>query len=393
VRQAEHAMPRIPLAYHNLRHNLVRSLVAIVGVTFAVVLMFMQLGFLEAVKASATVFYDALDFDICIHSRDYDYFSDPRTFPRTRLTMARETPGVAAAAGLWVGMFGWRSPTSGAARAVLVLGLPPEEPVYREPAMQSLVRQMLARPQAMLVDSQTRRDYGPRKGTQFSPADVGQTIEINGRQMQIAGIYTQGTGLSAGGAALMSERDFRRVMPQFPRGGVSLGLVRVERGQDVQQVARELRRRLPDDVEVETRAEVLASDVHHWVRETNYGLIFQSGVLVAFVVGTAIVYQVLASEVSSLIREYATLKAMGYNNAFLASVMVQQALLVALLAFVVGAVLAEGLYAITRAGARIPIFMTPGNLLLVLVLTVILCIASGLAAIRKAFHADPADLF
>jgi len=386
-------MSRTPLAVHNLRHNLVRSLVAIVGVTFAVVLMFMQLGFLEAVKASATVFYDALDFDICIHSPDYDYFSDPRSFPRSRLKMARQTPGVAAASGLWVGMFGWRSPTSGEARAVLVLGLPPEEAVYRSSSRQALVQQTLARPQAMLVDSLTRHDYGPLVGARFSAADVGQTVEINGRPMRIAGIYTQGTGLSAGGAALLSERDFLRDMPQFPAGQVSLGLVRVARGRNVEQVARELRQRLPDDVEVQTRAEILARDVHHWVRETNYGLIFQSGVLVALVVGAAIVYQVLASEVSSLIREYATLKAMGYNNAFLASVMVQQALLVALLAFVVGALLAEALYSITRAGARIPISMTAGNLLLVLVLTVILCTASGLAAIRKAFRADPADLF
>jgi putative ABC transport system permease protein len=386
-------MSRTPLAFHNLRHNLVRSAVAIVGVTFAVVLRFMQRGLLEAVKASATVFYDALDFDICIHSRDYDYFSDPRTFPRSRLTMARETPGVAAAAGLWVGMLGWRSPASGEARAVLVLGLPPNEPVYRIRAMRLLVREMLAQPRAILVDSLTRHDYGPRSGARFGQADIGQKIEINGRQMTIAGIFTQGTGLSAGGAALMSERDFLRVLPQMPADCVSLGLVRVARGHDVEQVARALRQRLPDDVEVETRGEILASDVHHWVRETNYGLIFQSGVLVAFVVGTAIVYQVLASEVSSLIREYATLKAMGYSNGFLASVMVQQALLVALLAFAVGALLAEALYEVTRAGARIPIYMTPGNLLLVLLLTVVLCITSGLAAIRKAFHADPADLF
>src|SRR5437762_11818476 len=90
------------LAWHNLWHQPVRSGVAIVGVTFAAVLMFMQLGFLEAVKASATVIYDVLDFDVCIRSRDYDYFSDPRTLDRSRMADAEGVRGVANVAPLLV---------------------------------------------------------------------------------------------------------------------------------------------------------------------------------------------------------------------------------------------------------------------------------------------------
>src|SRR6187402_1749737 len=83
--RCEDSTVTIPLAWHNLWHQPVRSGVAIVGVTFAAVLMFMQLGFLEAVKASATVIYDVLDFDICLRSRDYDRFNDPRSFDRALL--------------------------------------------------------------------------------------------------------------------------------------------------------------------------------------------------------------------------------------------------------------------------------------------------------------------
>jgi putative ABC transport system permease protein len=154
-----------------------------------------------------------------------------------------------------------------------------------------------------------------------------------------------------------------------------------------------LRMTLPEDVEVLTRDEVLESEIRHWVWETNYGLIFQSGVLVAVVVGTAIVYQVLASEVTSRMPEYATLKAIGYNNAYLVRVMVEQSLLLALAAFFAGWVISAVLYQITAVGAQIPIRMTSVNLLLVLALTAALCIISGLAAIRKAYRADPAELF
>jgi putative ABC transport system permease protein len=122
-------------------------------------------------------------------------------------------------------------------------------------------------------------------------------------------------------------------------------------------------------------------------------LIFQSGVLVAVVVGTAIVYQVLSSEVTSRMPEYATLKAMGYSNAYLARIMCEQALLLSLIAFSIAWLLSAVLYQITAVGAQIPIRMTLANCLLVLVLTTALCLISGLAAIRKAFQADPAELF
>src|SRR5438874_3523351 len=115
---------KTPLAWHNLLHQPVRSGVAVVGVTFAAVLMFMQLGFLEAVKASATVTYDILRFDICVRSRDYARLSDARSFDRARLHQALEVPGVASATPLSVGMFSWRNPKTGEPRAILALGVP-----------------------------------------------------------------------------------------------------------------------------------------------------------------------------------------------------------------------------------------------------------------------------
>ena len=101
------------------------------------------------------------------------------------------------------------------------------------------------------------------------------------------------------------------------------GLVTVSPTSDPRIVAQRLQSTLPEDIEALTRDEVLSSEIMHWVWETNYGLIFQSGVLVAVIVGMAIVYQVLASEVASRMPEYATLKAMGYDNAYLVRVMVE----------------------------------------------------------------------
>jgi putative ABC transport system permease protein len=381
-----------PLAWHNLLHSKVRSGVAIAGVTFAIVLMFMQLGFLEAVKISATLIYDVLDFDICLRSRDYNRFTDARTFPLQRLNQAEGIAGVTGAAPLMVGIFSWRNPYNFEERAVLAIGVPADETVYRDETQQ-LIDQHLRQAGTLLVDTKTRREFGPKNGFRFGPADHGVQVEINSRALTIADDFTRGAGLSAGGAILLNRREFLRCAPFLSQDDVNLGLIKIDQAQDASTLARQVEQALPDDVEAVTRQDALDWEVHHWVWETNFGLIFQSGVLVAVIVGTAIVYQVLASDVARLMPEYATLKAMGYGNWYLISVMVQQALLLAIVSYALGVAVAQGLYVVTAAGAQIPVRMTAANVLLVFFLAVTMCVISGLAAVRKAFRADPADLF
>lgn len=381
------------LAWHNLLHNKVKTSVAIAGVVFAIVLMFMQLGFLEAVKVSATLIYDVLDFDICIRSKDYLHLSDARLFPRQRLSQASSASGVQRVMPLTVASNAWRNRQNGQRRAILCFGVVPSDPVFRDPEIQALVSRSLTRPDALLIDTKTRREYGPDDGIRFGQQDHGAEIELSGSPVIIAGDYTRGAGLSSGGATIMSERGLQQLTPLLSKDQVSLGLVKLAPGADAREVVQRLSQLLPDDVDVLTRSDVLRSELSHWVYETNYGFIFQTGVLVSLIVGTAIVYQVLASDVASLLPEYATLKAMGYSNRYLAGVLLHQSLALAILGFSLGFVIAYVLYEVTTAGAGIPVRMTWQNFGIVFVLAVVMCVCSGLAALRKAFQADPAALF
>jgi putative ABC transport system permease protein len=381
------------LAWHNLAHNKGKTGVAIAGVVFAIVLMFMQLGFLEAVKASATVIYDEVDFDVCLRSKDYLNFADSRMFPRRRLTQALAVAHVERAAPLCVASGTWRNPHNGHRLAILCLGVPPEMPIFRNESIQRRVDELLRHPDSLLIDTKTRREYGPRDGQQFGPADHGAQVEINGAAVYIAGDYSCGAGLSCGGAAIMSAHDLRQISPSLGEDQVSLGLLQLANHADAQEVAVQLRRVLSNDVDVLTRPEVIREELRYWVYDTNYGLIFQLGVALSLVVGTAIVYQVMVSDVVRSLPEYATLKAMGYGNRYLAGVVLQQALALAVVGFACGYLLSRGLYAVTAAGAEIPVRMTWTNLLVVFALSVVMCASSGLGALRKAFQAEPADLF
>lgn len=383
---------RIPLAWLNLVHSKVRTALAVAGVAFAVVLIFMQLGFLGSAEQSATLVFESLDFDVLIRSRHYLHLIASRTFPRDRLDQAKSTPGVAHASPVYLVSDFWRNPHDGSKRAMLIIGVNPTDPVFLAQDLQGKLA-LLTVPEFVLVDQKSRREFGPQDQRRFSDADIGAETELAQKEVRIVGHFTLGMGFVADGDVVTSIQGFQRFRPRQAPQEVSLGLVKVQPGVDPDTVAAELQASLPEDVEVLTRADVLGREVRHWVWETSIGLIFQLGVVVALVVGTAIVYQVLSSDVANHLPEYATLKAMGYSGNYLASVVMQQALVLAVLGFVPGFVVSAALYALTRATARIPIDMTLSRVLFVLGLTVAMCTISGLGALRKVRSADPADLF
>lgn len=158
-------------------------------------------------------------------------------------------------------------------------------------------------------------------------------------------------------------------------------------------IATTLRRLLPADVQVLTRREMIQNDLQFWLQTTAIGFIFTLGVIVSFIVGTVIVYQILYTDIRDHMTEYATLKAMGYSGRYLFGVVLQEAVILAIAGFVPGWVVAVGLYRLTREATNLPMIMTVNRLVLVLALTVVMCSLSGLISVRRAVTADPAEVF
>ena len=354
--------------------------------------MFMQLGFLGAVAKTATLILDGLEFDILVRSPDYLHLADPRSFPLERLRQARAVEGVKWARPLLANVHLWRSPSSGQQRGILVLGVRPEEMVFGSCEIRRQA-EALRRAELVLVDRQSRRQFGPRNGKRFSDEDLGVEAEIGDKRVCIAGHFEMGTGLACDGAVIASERGYRRIFSSQNGRDASLGLIKLENGEEPSSSAARIRRLLPGDVHVLTREEAVNFELNRWIHETAVGVIFQLGVGLALAVGVAIVYQVLSSDVENQLPEYATLKAMGYSNAFLAKVVLQQSVLLALAGYVPGFLLSAALYRFSSRMANLPIEMNPSRIALVLGLTILMCSISGLGALRKVRSADPADLF
>jgi putative ABC transport system permease protein len=357
-------------------------------VAFAVVLMLMQLGFLNSVRLTATQIYEQLKFDILLTSPQYQSISKAGTFSRVRLYQAASVPGVLDANPLYLGFNLWLNRSPGrqkpSRRGIFVIAFPLDQRPLRIAELSGDLS-ALKQPGHVFMDRLSRKQFGNWRDA--------SDLQIGGTKVEVVGEFAMGTGFGADGDVVASDQTFQALFPQTSLEKVSLGLVRIKPGFDPADVANELRRQLPPDVNVWTRDQIEQSERQHWVIRTSVGVIFALGVVVGFIVGTAIVYQVLSSDIANHQAEYATLKAMGYSGGYLANVVLQQALILAVLGFIPGWAISLGLYMITEESAHIPMRMGRALPLFMLALSVTMCAVSGVASLRKVNRADPADLF
>lgn len=388
-------LTKTPLVLLNLWHEKLRTLVAVFGVAFAVVLMLMQLGFLNSVSLTATLMYDELDFDIVLTSRQYQTVSKAGFFPRERLYEAASVPGVRDAHPLYVDFALWlnlqEKPIAGKRqrRGIQAIAFPLEQKPFRIREL-SAKRPLLKQRGTVLMDALSKKEFGDWRRQAH--------VEIAGKQVKIVGDFRMGTGFGPDGDVVMGDQTFQDLFPYRHLNEVSLGLVRTVPGANVDAVCDALRKRLPGDVVPRTRAQIALKERWHWIVGMSIGIIFLLGVVIGFLVGIAIVYQVLASDITDHIAQYATLKAMGYSSGFLKRLILQQALILAVLGFIPGLAISWGLYAAAEEMKQIPMrmrsFGVPGLLpLVVFCLTLTMCFCSGLFALRKVNAADPASLF
>lgn len=381
-------MKRVPLAWYNLLRDRTRLTVAIFGVAFAVLLMFMNLGFLGALIATATNVYTQLNAELFLLSPQSLELSSTEPFPIQRLYQAAGIEGVTRVMPLYTDYILWRNPETRISRAMFVYGINPQDPVFLMPELQEPETiEQLQRPNTVLIDRLSRPEFGPQT--------PGVETEADQRRVVIGGQYTLGGGFAADGTAIMSDQNFRRFLEPRPLDTINLGLIQLQANTVPERVAAVMRSQLPEDVLVLTKGQIMARDSRFWIQTTSIGFIFGLGVVVSLIVGTVIVYQILYSDIRDHLREYATLKAMGYSGRYIFVVVLQESVLLALMGYVPGLIVSLGLYSltVTATAGSLPIAMTGFRVVLVLGLTVAMCSLSGLVSVRRAVTADPAEVF
>jgi putative ABC transport system permease protein len=169
--------------------------------------------------------------------------------------------------------------------------------------------------------------------------------------------------------------------------------IRLNPGADAQAVKQRLTAILPPDVTVLTGPELIAWERSYWEKGTPIGFIFGFGSLMGLIVGMVIVYQILFSDIATHLKEYATLKAIGYSNHYLRRVVMGAALMLAVFGFIPGFLGSIGLYALVAKATLLPLAMDAARAAAVFGMIFAMCASAGLLAMRKLGEANPADMF
>jgi putative ABC transport system permease protein len=150
---------------------------------------------------------------------------------------------------------------------------------------------------------------------------------------------------------------------------------------------------LPNDVQVLTHSQLDAAEREFWSSNTPIGFIFALGVLLGLVVGIIVVYQILYTDVTDHLQEYATLKAIGYKDSFLFGIIIYESAILSIFGYIPGFFLSLLIYRVATNATFLPLTMTFERGIVVYLLTVGMCVLSGALALRRLSKADPAEIF
>jgi putative ABC transport system permease protein len=382
---------KTPLAWLQVKREKQRLIVALAGIAFADVLMFVQLGLNETLYNSAAMIHDSLEGDLFLINPVSEALQSLKSFPRERLYQVAGLEAVQSVTPIYMGRANWRNPQqTQRERTVLTIGVNPANPVFNLPAVDQQVDQLKPLDR-VIFDRASRAEFGDI-ATLFQQSNP-LSVQINENQLWVVGLFTMGVSFGADGTMITSDSTFLRLFPDRTPEEIDIGLIRLKPRSDLAQVQTAFKAYLPKDVLVLTRTEFGDREKQYWATSTPTGFIFGFGAVIGFIVGIVIVYQILYSDVSDHLPEYATLKAMGYSDSFLVGILIQEALILAILGFIPGFVLSSGFYLIAAQATLLPIGMTASRAILVLSLTIAMCTISGRVAMQKLRSADPADIF
>ncbi|MEH2403297.1 ABC transporter permease DevC [Nostoc sp.] len=389
---------KIPLGWLQLAQQKVRLLVAVAGIGFIVLLMFVQLGFQDALYSSATALHQNLKGDLFLVSSQYKSLTSNQSFSRTSLYQSLGFDGVESVSPMYLQFAKLKNPATSEKYSIYVIGFDPGNPVMNIPEVEKNLDKLKI-PDVVFFDRGSRPEFGPI-AEKFNAGDTAQTIEIFpfnsliGYRVRIGGLFSLGPSFGVDGNLIVSDSTFLRINPNSrPADMIDIGLITLKPGINAETVLKNLQASLPNDVQVFTRQGFIDFEKKYWAIRTPIGFILNLMLTMAAVVGVVIVYQILYSNIATQFVAYATLKAIGYANRYLLNVVFQQALILAILGYIPGLISSVLLYSFAAEATKLPIVMTINNALLILTSTVLMCITSGALAINKLRSADPGDIF
>jgi putative ABC transport system permease protein len=383
----------LPLAWLQLKRQPVRYLVAVTGIGFAALLMYMQIGFQSGLLTSATTFYQALDADLFLISPGTLNSGSFQQFPQSLLYQAPGIDGVQQAIPAYIANVSVQKLDGIKPTNLRIIGFNPSNQIF---SLKEVSAQLdkIKTPGFALFDTLGNKNTGPIAAAVKENGSQYLTLSDLSRQFRVAGLFKLGSTFAADSNIITSDTTaVELAFRQINLGEISLGLIRLEEGRSPDTIQKELQYLYGEELQVRTKKELIEQEQNYWNTASSFGVIFGFGTFMGLLVGGVVVYQVLYTDVSDHLKEYATLKAMGFSNTYILIIVIQEAFLLGISAFIPATLLSAAMYSFLTSAAGIRISMTSDKTILVGSLTMGVCAASAAIAIRKLRDADPASVF
>jgi putative ABC transport system permease protein len=371
----------VSIARKNLLHDKVRFAVALAGITFAVVLITIQLGIYLAFLANVSVLIDHTDADLWVTAHGLENFDFGRPFGEKKLYEVQEIPGVRWAEKYLLGWGYWKTP-GGSQETVQMVGYNPETMVG---APWNIVR---GNPQDVKYFNSVF--YDEAETNRLGNLPIGAETEINGHRVRVAGI-TRGARSFIQSPYIFTSFKNAINLSAINKGNTVYVLVKVAAGYSVEEVKRRLQAQVAD-VDVYTAREFSRKTRDYWMTNTGTGMALLSIAVMGVVIGTVIVANTIYTSTTEHLKEFGTLKAIGASNWDLYKIIIEQALVNSVIGYAVGMFVSYWVIQVIKKG-HLQVLLPWPVLAGIYVLTACMCLWSSVLSIYKVTKIDPALVF
>jgi putative ABC transport system permease protein len=383
---------RTPLGWLQLTHNRTRFILASSGVGFAVLLVFMQLGFMNMLFDATTIIHQQFRTDLVMMSEDAEgIVPDSGSFSRRRLLQGAGIDGVTDYAEIYIGTLGWTKMSDGTTGSIVVFGVPTDVRVFENEELAAQVPNLRV-PGTFLLDEGSRGDYTAI----FAQIAAGEqpTTKMANQTVSAIGTFRIGASFGTEAIAVVSRETFLLLDQNRTPGVINMGLMWIEPGRDPHVMVDQITAGIgAAEVKVYTMPDFVEVTRNFLRVNSPIATVFTFGVIVGLFVGAVIVVQILSSDVQDHLGEYATFKAMGFKNTYLLGIVYEQSAILTIFGFLPALGVSLLLYQLVGSAVAMDMNMTTERIRSVFIMTAVMCVLAGTIAMRRIFSADPAEVF
>ena len=373
----------IRIAFANLIQDRKRLATALGGVAVALFLLLLQIAVLDGARDKVTLLFDDFDFDLAMVPDTYQFLMSFDTLDRVTLSSAEATDGVAETFGLNAVPLQMMQLPSRKVAYLFLIGLDDPGDFLRDDRIRAAMPSLTA-PHDILIDTQSLVSAGP--------TDIGTRLAINGENLTVTGQFKLGLFFYADASGIVRNADFTRLAGRPPRS-ITMGLIRLKPGASAADVQARLARTLPSDVLVLTRNQLISQERAYFLSTRPIGIMLYTSMMIAYLVGSVILIQVLSTGIANRLGEYATMKAMGFPLWRVYGVGAAEAMLLSLGGLVPALVFGALVLALIQYRTHLSTFPGPGLILTMIAIALVLAAGAAAVALRRVVRSDPAELF